>query len=100
MTNAAGMVLQLAVSLDYSVFLLHRFEECKKTQPDAKTAMTDALCGSAGPILSSGLTTVIGFAALIFMRFGIGPDLGLALAKGVAISLTRCCIYAATDGRS
>lgn len=92
-TNAAGMVLQLAVSLDYSVFLLHRFEECKKTQPDAKTAMTDALCGSAGPILSSGLTTVIGFAALIFMRFGIGPDLGLALAKGVAISLITVFVF-------
>lgn len=86
-TNAAGMILQLAVSLDYSVFLMHRFEECKQSEPDVKTAMVNALSASTGSILSSGLTTVIGFAALIFMRFGIGPDLGLALAKGVAISL-------------
>ena len=64
-TSAAGSILQLAVSLDYSVFLIHR----------------------ASSILSSGLTTVIGFAALVLMQFQIGPDLGLALAKGVAFSL-------------
>lgn len=92
-TNAAGVILQLAVSLDYSVFLMHRFEECKKEQPDAKAAMVAALCKSTGSILSSGLTTVIGFVALIFMRFGIGPDLGLALAKGVAISLITVFIF-------
>ncbi|MGM9665918.1 MAG: RND family transporter [Eubacteriales bacterium] len=86
-TNAAGAILQLAVSLDYSVFLIHRFEECVETEIDPKRAMVNALCRSTSSILSSGLTTVIGFMALIFMRFGIGPDLGLALAKGVAISL-------------
>lgn len=86
-TNAAGSVLQLAVSLDYSVFLLHRFEECRRKNPDADSAMVDALCKSTGSILSSGLTTVIGFLALVLMQFKIGPDLGLALAKGVAISL-------------
>lgn len=80
-TNAAGNILQLAVSLDYSVFLLHRFEECREEQPDLETAMVDALCKSTGSILSSGLTTVIGFLALVLMRFQIGPDLGLALAK-------------------
>ena len=86
-TNAAGSVLQLAVSLDYSVFLLHRFEECKQEQDTPAKAMVDALCKSISSISSSGLTTVIGFLALVLMRFKIGPDLGLALAKGVAISL-------------
>ncbi|MGN1417579.1 MAG: MMPL family transporter, partial [Oscillospiraceae bacterium] len=90
-TNAAGMVLQLAVSLDYSVFLLHRFEESRKEFPDPKEAMTDALTKSTSSILSSGLTTVIGFLALGLMRFRIGPDLGFALAKGVAISLI--CVF-------
>lgn len=92
-TNAAGAVLQLAVSLDYSVFLLHRYEECLKANTDRKEAMTDALCKSTSSILSSGLTTVIGFLALMFMRFGIGPDLGLALAKGVAISLVTVFVF-------
>ena len=86
-TNAAGNVLQLAVSLDYSVFLIHRFEECLQEKSTAEEAMVDALCKSTGSIASSGLTTVIGFLALILMRFQIGPDLGLALAKGVALSL-------------
>lgn len=92
-TNAAGSILQLAVSLDYSVFLLHRYEECLKTNPDRRSAMVDALCKSTSSILSSGLTTVIGFLALMFMRFGIGPDLGLALAKGVAISLITVFVF-------
>ncbi|MGN0151124.1 MAG: RND family transporter [Wujia sp.] len=86
-TNAAGSILQLAVSLDYSVFLIHRFEECRVENTDVKDAMVDALCKSTSSIFSSGLTTVIGFLALVLMQFRIGPDLGLALAKGVAISL-------------
>ncbi len=86
-TNAAGNILQLAVSLDYSVFLIHRFTECRKGEPDAKKAMVDALTMSTPSILSSGLTTVIGFLALCIMQFQIGPDLGRALAKGIAISL-------------
>ena len=92
-TNAAGAILQLAVSLDYSVFLLHRYEECLRQNPDRRGAMVDALCKSTSSIASSGLTTVIGFLALVFMRFGIGPDLGLALAKGVAISLITVFIF-------
>lgn len=86
-TNAAGNILQLAVSLDYSVFLIHRFEECRRELGDPQEAMIDALCKSTSSILSSGLTTVIGFLALILMQFQIGPDLGQALAKGVALSL-------------
>ena len=86
-TNAAGSVLLLAVSLDYSVFLLHRFEECRRTNPDVESAMVEALCKSTSSILSSGLTTVIGFVALLLMQFRLGVDLGMALAKGVAICL-------------
>ena len=86
-TNAAGTILQLAVSLDYSVFLIHRFSECRKEKEDAKEAMVDALTMSTSSILSSGLTTVIGFLALCLMQFQIGPDLGRALAKGIAIGL-------------
>lgn len=93
-SNAAGAILQLAVSLDYTVFLLHRFEECRKTFDSPRDAMVDALCKSTSSILSSGLTTVIGFAALCLMRFRIGPDLGLVLAKGIAISLI--CVFVFT----
>lgn len=92
-TNASGSILQLAVSLDYSVFLIHRFSECRKTNPDPETAMVDALCKSTSSILSSGLTTVIGFLALTLMQFKIGPDLGIALAKGVVISLITVFIF-------
>lgn len=92
-TNAAGSILQLAVSLDYSVFLIHRFEECRKQNSDVKQAMVEALCKSTSSILSSGLTTVIGFLALILMQFRIGPDLGIALAKGVGISLITVFVF-------
>lgn len=92
-SNAAGPVLQMAVSLDYSVFLIHRFEECRLEQPDTKEAMVEALCKSTTSILSSGLTTVLGFLALVFMEFQLGPDLGLVLAKGVAISLITVFLF-------
>ena len=92
-TNAAGSILQMAVSLDYSVFLLHRFEECRAGRDDSVGAMVEALTKSTGSILSSGLTTVIGFLALALMRFRLGPDLGLALAKGVAISLITALLF-------
>lgn len=92
-TNAAGPILQLAVSLDYSIFLIHRFEECLKENPNKKEAMVEALCKSTMSILSSGLTTVTGFLALVFMRFGIGPDMGVALAKGIFISLLTVFVF-------
>lgn len=92
-TNAAGNILQLAVSLDYSVFLIHRFAEFRENYDSPIIAMQLALEKSASSILSSGLTTVIGFLALILMRFGIGPDLGLALAKGIAISLIIVFVF-------
>ena len=86
-TNAAGGVLQLAVSMDYSIFLLHRFEEMRAQGQEPKEAMINALCKSTSSILSSGLTTIIGFAALILMRFKIGPDMGIAMAKAITLSL-------------
>lgn len=92
-TNAAGKILQLAVSLDYSVFLIHSFEEYRRQDSDPREAMVNALCSSTGSIFSSGLTTVIGFLALCLMRFRIGPDLGLALAKGIAISLIVVFVF-------
>ncbi|MBE7056114.1 MAG: hypothetical protein E7388_01560 [Ruminococcaceae bacterium] len=92
-TNASGSILQLAVSLDYSVFLIHRYTECLKLNPDRKEALIDALCKSTSSIASSGLTTVIGFLALVFMRFGIGSNLGIALAKGVGISLINIFVF-------
>lgn len=95
-TNAAGNILQLAVSLDYSVFLIHRYNECRQECSDNKTAMINALCMSTSSILSSGLTTVIGFLALCLMQFQIGPDLGRALAKGIAISLVTVFVLMPT----
>lgn len=92
-TNAAGKILQLAVSLDYSVFLIHSFEEYRRQDGDPQEAMVNALCSSTSSIFSSGLTTVIGFLALCLMRFRIGPDLGLALAKGIAISLIVVFVF-------
>ncbi len=91
-TNSAGMILQMALSIDYSVFLIHRFDECR-VHAEPEEAMTEALTLSSSSILSSGLTTVIGFVALATMRFLIGADLGLALSKGVAISLITSLIF-------
>ena len=86
-TNAAGNVLQLAVSMDYAIFLLHRFADFRKEGLDAEEAMVQASVNSVGSIFSSGITTVIGFAALILMRFKIGPDMGIVMAKAIALSL-------------
>lgn len=86
-TNAAGSILQLAVSMDYSIFLLHRFAENRNQGKDIQRAMIDAVKQSTGSVLSSGLTTVTGFAALILMRFRIGPDMGWVMAKAIVLSL-------------
>lgn len=92
-TNAAGSVLQLAVSLDYAVFLLHRYHEYREVHSDPGKAMVEALCKSTNSIFSSGITTVIGFMALVLMRFLLGPDLGWALAKGITISLITVFVF-------
>lgn len=93
-TNAAGAILQMAVSMDYSIFLVHRFADCRRRYPDdIMHAMTIAVKESIGSVLSSGLTTVLGFAALILMRFKIGPDMGLVMAKSIVMSLISVLIF-------
>ncbi len=95
-TNAAGPVLQMAVSMDYSIFLLHQFARNREQGMKEERAMMAAVKQSVGSVLSSGLTTVTGFLALTFMQFRIGPDLGWAMAKAILISLvcTLCFLPA------
>lgn len=84
-------ILQLALSMDYSIMLLNRYRQQRQVCPDKREAMRRALSLSFGAITGSSLTTFAGLLALLFMRFGIGADIGLALAKGVLISLL--CIF-------
>ena len=86
-TNAAGAILQVAIALDFCVFLLHRYAECRGQYASPEQDMTQALCKTSTAIISSACTVIIGFLALTVMRFQIGPDLGFALAKGILISL-------------
>ena len=86
-TNTAASVLQMGVSVDYFIFILHRYREFKDQGLSAQDAMVAAMTHSLSSVLSSSLTTIIGFAALISMRYRIGLDMGLVLSKGVAISL-------------
>lgn len=92
-TNAAGSVLQLAVSMDYSIFLLDRFAECRREYDSVEDAMRIAVKKSFGSVMSSGLTTVMGFVALIFMKFKIGPDMGIVMAKSIALSLFTVMLF-------
>jgi len=87
MTFASAAILQLAVSMDYSIFLLHRFSQERQTESNPTIAMVRAVKNTFGSIMSSGLTTVVGFLALIFMSYTIGADMGLVLAKGIVCSL-------------
>lgn len=79
--------LQLAVSMDYSVFMLHKFEEEHEKIEDPEEAMIETIKKSIVSVLSSALTTIAGFLALAFMEFGIGKDMGLVFAKGIVLSL-------------
>ena len=102
-TNSAGSILQVAIALDFSVFLLHRYNEIRGTHGNAEDDMVDACCKSSVAVFSSGCTVTIGFIALAAMQFKIGPDLGLALAKGIAISLVTVftltpSLFVAADG--
>ncbi len=85
-TRATSAILQLAVSIDYAVFLLHRFAEYRSEGMDVKESMHKAMVKSSSAIAASAATTVFGFLALTLMRFKIGPDMGFVLAKGVLIS--------------
>ena len=82
--------LQLAVSMDYSVFLLHEFEADE--QEDAEKSMITSIVKACSSVTSSALTTVSGFLALAFMSFTIGKDMGLVFAKGILFSLV-CVIF-------
>ena len=86
-TFSTAAILQLAVSMDYSIFLLHRFAENRSGGLPVEKAMTEAVQQSVGSILSSGLTTVTGFLALVLMRFKIGPDMGWVMSKAIGFSL-------------
>lgn len=93
MTFACAAVLQLAISMDYSIFLIHRFEQERKTETDPSKAMVSALKASFSSILSSGLTTLVGFLSLLFMSYTIGMDMGLVLAKGIIFSLISAFVF-------
>ncbi len=86
-TFAASSILQIGLSMDYAIFLIHSFKEEKQYTLSDEQAMRRAIPKTFSTITASSLTTVGGFIALLFMRFGIGKDLGLVLAKGVFLSL-------------
>ncbi len=87
MTFACAAILQLAVSMDYSIFLLHRFSYERRTISNPSVAMARAQKASFAAIMSSGATTVVGFFALVSMSYTMGRDMGLVLAKGIFFSL-------------
>ena len=86
-TNSIVAILQLALSMDYSIMLSNRYKQEKQTHKNKVDAMKEALYQSFKAISSSSVTTIVGLLALIFMSFTIGKDLGLVLAKGVLLSL-------------
>ncbi len=86
-TKAVAAVLQLGVTLDYSIFLWHSYKEQKALIPDRDAAMAEAIRLTFSSILGSGLTTVAGFVAICFMSFTLGKDLGLVMSKGVVMGL-------------
>ena len=92
LTKALAAVLQLAVTMDYSIFLWHSYEEQKKVIPnDNNKAMANAITATVSSIVGSSITTVAGFIALCFMTFALGANLGIVMAKGVIIGVI-CCV--------
>lgn len=91
-TKALSAVLQLGVTMDYSIFLWHSYEEnCKRYQGDKKRAMAHAIGNTVSSVVGSSITTVAGFIALCFMTFTLGIDLGIVMAKGVVFGVL-CCV--------
>lgn len=86
-TFSTAAILQLAVSMDYSIFLLHTYNSYKEKGIDRKLAMEQALKEACSSILASGATTIVGFLVIAFMRFTIGKDVGFVLTKGILCSL-------------
>ena len=91
-TSAIAAILQLGVTMDYSVFLFHRYEEEKTRHEDLKDAMASAMATAFASLSGSSTTTIAGFLALCAMRFGMGKDLGIVMAKGVVFGLL-CVIF-------
>lgn len=90
-TQALTAVLQLGVTMDYSIFLWHSYQEQQQTHPDKKEAMAEAIATTFTSVIGSSTTTVAGFLALCFMSFTLGLDLGLVMAKGVIFGVI-CCV--------
>ena len=86
-TFGIAAVLQLVLSMDYSIILMNRYRQELEKTDDKKEAMTNALTAAFSSIIGSSLTTIVGLLVLLFMSFKIGGDLGIVLAKGVALSL-------------
>lgn len=96
MTFAVGALLQLGLSMDYSIMLMNRYNQEKLEDPRPAAAMKRALVNAFGAITSSSVTTIVGLIVLVFMSFKIGQDMGIVLAKGVFISLI--CIFTLLPG--
>ena len=95
-TNSISAILQLVLSMDYSIILMNRYRQEKAFEPDSMQAMRKALASSFSSIASSALTTVTGLLMLLFMSFKIGTNLGIVLAKGVFISMV--CVLTMLPG--
>lgn len=93
LSQSVAPILQLAVSLDYAIFLLHSFSDYRKIEPTVESAMIKAMNHSFTTIASSAATTFFGFMALTLMEFGIGADLGLSLVKGILFSFLSVMIF-------
>ena len=89
-TKALSAVLQLAVTMDYSIFLWHSYNEKREIYSDNKEAMSAAISDTLTSVVGSSITTVAGFAALCFMTFTLGRDLGIVMAKGVILGVIGC----------
>lgn len=92
-TNSISPILQLAVSMDYAIFLLHSFGDFRKKYDNVEEAMFHAIKASVTTVAASALTTLFGFLALVFMEFKIGPDLGINLAKGIILSFISVMVF-------
>ncbi|SET53848.1 hypothetical protein SAMN05421676_105229 [Salinibacillus kushneri] len=92
-TQSVAPILQLAVSLDYAIFLLHSFSDYRKQVSSPNEAMQLAIKQSFPAIAASASTTFFGFIALTFMDFGIGADLGLNLVKGIVLSFISVIVF-------
>ena len=91
-TQALAAVLQLAVTMDYSIFLWHSYQENQERFPgDKKRAMAHAISNTISSVVASSITTVAGFVAMCFMTFTLGLDLGIVMAKGVVLGVL-CCV--------